>query len=84
MSEYMPRIRQYPLELWFPEWRYDVGKAEEVVKRYEELYGVQYYCQLMAGWIYCHTLNGDGGDGNDASPGGKRAARSLKDLIDLL
>ena len=84
MSEHIPKMKLYPLELWFPEWQYSFDKAQEVAKRYEELYGVQYYCQLLRDWICCHVLDGSSDTGSDARPGGKRLARSLKDLIDML
>lgn len=84
MTEHIPKMKLYPLELWFPEDKYTFDKAQEVAKRYEELYGVQYYCQLLGDWIYCHVLDGSSDTDNGDTTDGKKVARSLKDLIDML
>ena len=84
MSQYIPRMRQYPLELWFPEERYTFDRAQEVAKRYEEQYGVQYYCQLLGDWIYCRALDSydtfSSDDSNDRSDV-KHTAKSFKDFV---
>lgn len=84
MSQYIPKMRQYPLELWFPEWQYDIDRAEEVARRYEELHAVKYYCQLMTGWIFCRVLDRYGieeGDGNNNASGRVKKPKGFKEFV---
>jgi len=77
-----PRVRPYPLALYFPD-RDDIGRTYEYVSMLERMHGVRYNCFLAPGWLVCTVVDtGDDGVSGRATTARKR--KSLKELLDIL
>lgn len=76
------KIRQYPLEVWFPKDLYDIYCASKNLSRYEKAYGIVYNCVEHDDWIICKAIDQESQEFEQQEE--KQEKKEVKDLKSLL